>query len=61
MSDVRALTNAEVTLSNDLSVVNAHNVLTIKAYRDRLARDKQAANAAADKVRADLHLPVASP
>ncbi|MGO9876507.1 MAG: hypothetical protein ACLPVY_22250 [Acidimicrobiia bacterium] len=61
MSDVRALTNAEVTLSNDLSLINAQNALTVKAYRDRLARDKQAAHAATNRVRADLHLPVATP
>lgn len=61
MSDVRALTNAEVTLSDDLSVINAQNALTVKAYRARLEHDRQAAGAAANRVRADLHLPVATP
>lgn len=61
VSDVRALTNAEVTLGDDLSVINAQNAFTLKAYRGRLARDRQAANEAANRVRADLHLPVATP
>jgi hypothetical protein len=61
MTDVRALTDTEVTLSNDLSLVDAQNALTVKAYRARLAHDRQAANAATGRVRADLHLPVAPP
>jgi hypothetical protein len=57
MSDVRTLVNAEVTLSSDLSVVNAQNALTLAAYLRRIVHDEQAVTTAAKVVRVDLGLP----
>jgi hypothetical protein len=56
-SDVRTLANAEVTLSSDLSVVNAQSALTLAVYLRRIVHDEHAATTAAKVVRADLGLP----
>lgn len=57
MSDVRALADAEVTFSSDLSVVNAQNALTLPSYRTRISHDEQVVGAATNTVRIDLGLP----
>jgi hypothetical protein len=54
---VHSLVNADAAVDADLPLANAQNGFMIAAFRKRLAREEQAAGAAANAVRAGLGLP----